>query len=293
MAQCSSRSPIVLDIKRGLNVTNEKFSSGENDRVAFSDEATDFFHTRRASTQAAFFLPYLQPGMKLLDCGCGPGSITVDLAEIVAPAKVIGIDIDEKHLRLANAHAKRRNVENVQFETGDVRTLVFPDEAFDAVFVHGVIEYLDAEQALSEIYRVLKTGGVVGSRHGDYGGFLIAPESPELTENIELFVKLLAHNGGDPHCGRNQLAAMRKVGFKNIKPSASYDFWTEDQAATRYMADAMAAYCLSSEFADPVIKLGFTDRPRLEEISAAWRDWGEDESAFAAEAWGEAVAWKA
>jgi len=188
-------------------MTNEKSSPDNNDRVTFSDEVTDFLRTRRASNQAAFFLPYLQSDMKLLDVGCGPGSITLDLAEIVSPAKVIGIDIDEKHLQLANAYAKRRNVENVQFELGDARTLVYADETFDAVFVHGVIEYLNAEQAFSEIYRVLKKGGVVGSRHGDYGGFLIAPLRPKIAESMELFVKLIEHNGGDPHCGRNQLGA--------------------------------------------------------------------------------------
>ena len=167
------------------------------------------------------------------------------------------------------------------------------DETFDAVFVHGVIEYLDAEQVYSEIYRVLKKGGVVGSRHGDYGGFLVAPLHPKIAESFELFAKLIEHNGGDPHCGRNQLAMMRKAGFINIKPSASYEFWSESQETTRFMAKMMASFFRSTEETNPLIKLGLSDRLGLEEITKAWNDWGEDENAFAAEAWGEAVAWKA
>src|SRR3990172_3910305 len=50
-------------------------------------------HARRtAAANAAFFLPRLQPGMRLLDCGCGPGSITAGLAEAVAPRGGGGID---------------------------------------------------------------------------------------------------------------------------------------------------------------------------------------------------------
>jgi len=86
---------------------------------------------------------------------------------------------------------------------------------------------------------------------------------------------------------------MRKVGFKNIKTSASYEFWSENQDTTRFMAKMMASFFRSPEDADPLIKLGLSDRLRLEEITKAWNDWGEDENAFAAEAWGEAVAWKA
>jgi SAM-dependent methyltransferase len=258
----------------------------------YPPELSDFLFSRRAAHQAAFFLPYLRPGMTLLDAGCGPGSITVDLAEIVAPGKVTGVDIDEQHLQLAIQHAKQRNVKNVQFEPGDITQLAFPDESFDAVFVHGVLEYLDAERAFSEIYRVLKPGGVVGARHGDFGGFLIYPEQPEFMESLALSRSFFTHIGGDPHCGRTQFAAMRKMGFIDLKVSASYDCWTETPEAARAAANWTAMQCLTPTYAEALIGLGLTDRARLEEISAAIRAWGEDEDAFAAEAWGEAVAWK-
>lgn len=270
----------------------EDQSKSKSHEVQYTTEATNFLDSRRASTHASFFLPYIKADMNLLDCGCGTGSITMDLAEIVSSGHVTGIDINEKHLHIASEQAKKRMAENVQFEYGDVTDLSFADESFDAIFVHGVIEYVDAERAFLEIYRVLKKGGILGARHGDWGGFLIAPEKAELTENIELFAKLVAHNGGDPHCGRNQLASIRNAGFRRLKVSASYDCWTESKEATAYASNMLATYCLSSEFADPIIELGLSERARLEEMSLAFREWGKNENAFAAEAWGEVVAWK-
>jgi ubiquinone/menaquinone biosynthesis C-methylase UbiE len=62
-------------------------------------------HTRTAANCAAFLSPYLRPGMRLLDCGCGPGSITIGLAETVAPGGVIGIDVDGGSIEVARKHA--------------------------------------------------------------------------------------------------------------------------------------------------------------------------------------------
>src|SRR5260370_41703988 len=50
--------------------------------------------SRTATRDAAFFLPFLRPGMRVMDVGCGPGTITVGLAEVVAPARVDGFDED-------------------------------------------------------------------------------------------------------------------------------------------------------------------------------------------------------
>jgi ubiquinone/menaquinone biosynthesis C-methylase UbiE len=52
------------------------------------------YASRTAVQQATFFLPHLRPGMSLLDCSCGPGTITIGLAQAVAPGQVVGIDIE-------------------------------------------------------------------------------------------------------------------------------------------------------------------------------------------------------
>jgi ubiquinone/menaquinone biosynthesis C-methylase UbiE len=88
---------------------------------------------RTAAKEGAFFLPYLRPGMRLLDLGCGPGSITLGLAEAVAPGEVVGVDLQPSQVAQAQALSAARGVKNVRFEVADVYRLPFPDGSFDAV----------------------------------------------------------------------------------------------------------------------------------------------------------------
>ena len=75
---------------------------------------------RTVTSHAAFFIPYLRPGMSPLDCGCGPGSITIGFAEIVAPGEVVGVDLAENQLEQARVNAKELGVSNLRFEMANV-----------------------------------------------------------------------------------------------------------------------------------------------------------------------------
>src|SRR5437660_8574741 len=134
-------------------------------------------HARRtAAHNAAFLLPHLKPGMKLLDTGCGPGSITIGLAEAVAPAETVGIDASADAIEEARALAASRGCTNLRFEVADVYALPFEDATFDAAFSHAVMQHLrDPLTALREIRRVLKPGGVVGIADADHDGTILAP----------------------------------------------------------------------------------------------------------------------
>ena len=79
------------------------------------------YRTRTANQQAAFVLPYLRPDMTLLDIGCGPGTITIGLAEVVTPGQVIGIDHDYEHIAAARALASERQVTNITFELPGIK----------------------------------------------------------------------------------------------------------------------------------------------------------------------------
>jgi len=262
-------------------------------RVEYSDDALDFFSDRHADTHASFLLPYLRPGMSLMDCGCGPGSITLDFAELVSPGKVVGFDIEPIQIERANSLREARNFENIRFEVGDVTDLQFPEESFDVVFAHGVIEYLeDPVQVFKGMRYVLRDGGILALRHGDWGGFLFAPEDSKAAKFFDLFVQLMKTDGGDPFFGRNQISYLRQAGFSEIKVSASYDCWTSSPDVARQVALYMAAHCISDEFTQPIIDLGLSDRPTLDRISKELNNWGDNPDAFAAEAWGEALAFK-
>ena len=112
---------------------------------------------RRTGEAAAFLAPHLQAGMRLIDCGCGAGSITLDLA--VAPGETIGIDLREDFLRHGHDLARERVIANVQFQTASVYHLPYADGVFDAAFCCSVLQHLAAPLlALKEMRRVLKPG---------------------------------------------------------------------------------------------------------------------------------------
>jgi ubiquinone/menaquinone biosynthesis C-methylase UbiE len=262
-------------------------------RVRFGTEFLDFFSDRHANTHAAFFLDYVGPGMCILDCGCGPGSITLDLAQLVTPGKAMGIDIESAQIERARTLQRARKVGNAEFQIGDLNHLPFEDRTFDAVFAHGVVEYFrDPVHAFAEIHRVLKSGGVLGARHGDWGGFLLATKNPNTKKAFSIFIRLMKRNGGDPHFGRNQTAYLRRAGFERLISSASYDCWTPTPAIARQVGHFMKAYFASDEFVGPVLHHDLASDDTLKRIQSAFDDWGENEDIFAAEAWGESVAWK-
>ena len=261
--------------------------------VGYDAATIDFFHRRRAASHAAFFIPYLRPGMTLLDCGCGPGTITQDFAAAVAPAGVMGVDIEPDQIRSIQAQASAREKSNLRFAAADIFTLPFADNTFDAVFLHGVLEHLrDPVEALGEARRVLRHGGLAGARHADFGGFLLEPVAPPLDRFATLFEELMVHNGSDPKAGRHQVRWLQEAGFEVVAASASYDCWTATPEETRRNADFLAALVGRTGFASQLIEVGLADPATLTRMSGGFIEWGRHPHAFAAEAWGEAVARK-
>jgi ubiquinone/menaquinone biosynthesis C-methylase UbiE len=181
---------------------------------------------RTAENVAGFYTPHLKPGMRLLDCGCGPGTITVGLAQLVAPGEVIGIDADPRHIKTAQANASAAGVANVHFQTGDVYDLGFEDDSFDAVFCHALLEHLhNPVSALREMRRVLKRDGLMGVREFDLDSALLFPDEPILRRIIELWIRLTRHNGGDAQIGKHLFKLLSAADLRSIAMSATTELY--------------------------------------------------------------------
>ncbi len=246
---------------------------------------------RTADIHGAFMLPHLRAGMSLLDCGCGPGTITAGLAQMVSPGNVTGIDLEESQLERARENAGKLGLTNVKFECCDVHELPFQDNLFDAVFSHAMLEHLSDPQAvLKEIRRVLKHGGLVGIRCIDLGATLIAPEDATLTRAHDIWLKFRQHCGGDPFMGRRLRALLREAGFTETIGSASSEAWGTPQRTQSMMA-ALTAEFTGPRIAETAIQQGWADQAQMDKAARALEDWGRHADAFMAIAWCEAVGW--
>ena len=235
---------------------------------------------RTAENSAGYLLPRLPASARLLDVGCGPGTITADLAARVPGGEVVAIDAAADVLALARAEAERQGQANVRFEVGDVYELGFEDASFDVVHAHQVLQHLsDPVAALREMRRVGRPGGLVAARDGDYGGFIWFPEDPELTEWQTLYKAVARALGGEPDGGRHLLSWARQAGFEQIEASASA--WCYAGPEDRpWWGASWADRLTESPFGDRAVEHGLATRDDLERLAGAWRRWAASEDGW-------------
>lgn len=222
--------------------------------------------TRTAANSAAYLLPHLTTEMSLLDVGCGPGTITADLAGLVG--QVTAIEPVPDALAIAKDFVTQPNV---RFDVADVHALPYEDNAFDVVHAHQVLQHVhDPVGALKEMRRVSK--GVVAVRDSDYGGFVWYPEVPVLREWLALYVRIARHNGGEPDAGRRLLSWAQAAGFTDVVSTSSV--WCYATPEEREWWGGMwADRILKTQIAESAVALGYATRADLERISEGWREW--------------------
>ena len=235
---------------------------------------------RTAEACAAFFLPFLKPGMRLLDVGCGPGSITLGLARRVAPAETVGIDMSDSVVETARLLAAGNSVRNVTFEVGNIYKPRFEPGSFDAIFAHQVLQHLrHPVDAIRQMRELLATSGVLGVREVDWGSTTFYPENRGMRRFLELYYALAERNGGEPNAGRYMRRWFREAGFAEPRISTSTTHYA-DPAATRGWGETYAERTLQSNIADKALEYGLASRADLESMAAAWREWGRDPDAL-------------
>lgn len=232
--------------------------------------------SRTAENSAAYLLGSLTPGLHLLDVGCGPGTITVDLAALVAPGRVTAIEPVPAALDLARDCARERGQHRIDFVVADVHALQFPDNSFDVVHAHQVLQHVaDPVTALSEMRRVCKPGGVVAARDSDYAAFTWYPASAELDDWLRLYRNAARANGGEPDAGRRLLAWAHAAGFTDVLPTASATCYGTP-AERAHWGGMWADRILQSAIAQQLLDSGAADQAKLQAISQAWRSWAEN-----------------
>ncbi len=236
-------------------------------------------HARRtAEADANYLLPHLRAGQRLLDVGCGPGTITLGLARAVAPGEALGVD------SVAAVIEEARGLEgapsNVRFEVADGYALGFEGGSFDVVHAHQVLQHLARPvDALREWRRVLRPGGLVGVRDADYGTMAPSPQSPALVRFYELYHEVAARNGADADAGRRLAAWVREAGFVDLEVGAEVKVFAE-RADIENWGYSWAERTAHSSLATQAVAYGLATPGEIEELAAAWRAWADAPDAF-------------
>jgi ubiquinone/menaquinone biosynthesis C-methylase UbiE len=229
---------------------------------------------RTAENSAGYLLGKLAPGMSLLDVGCGPGTITADLAERVAPGQVTAIDTAAGTLAEARRTAASRGLGTISFALADVCALGCPDATFDVVHAHQVLQHVaDPVLALREMRRVCRPGGFVAARDADYGSMTWHPAVPALDEWLALYRRVARANGGEPDAGRRLRSWAREAGFTEVTCTASaWCFATPQERA--WWSGTWSERIVKSDVAAQALARGMATREDLERLSDGWRQWG-------------------
>ncbi len=234
---------------------------------------------RRAEVEAWFLLPRLEPGMALLDAGCGPGTVTAGLARAVSPGHVIGLDAAPEVLEHARLHASEEAVDNVDFVAGDVYALDFADAEFDVVYANQLLQHLaDPIRALGELRRVLKPGGLLAVRDADYATMSPHPKFPQFPDWNRLYHEVAYRNRAEPDAGRTLPAWVRASGFPHIEIHPNVVAMDGEEA--RIWGRTWSQRILYSGIADQALEYGLADQSELQRISDGWATWAESPEPF-------------
>jgi SAM-dependent methyltransferase len=246
---------------------------------------------RTAENSAAYLLPRLTSGLSLLDIGAGPGTITADLARRVAPGRVTALEISEPALAITRAEIEKQGLRDaVELAVGDVHALDFPDDSFDVVHAHQVLQHVaDPVAALREMRRVVRPGGVVAVRDSDYSAFTWFPESPGLDEWLALYRTVARGNGGEPDAGRRLLSWAHAAGFTDVTASSStWCFATPEDRA--WWGGMWAERITGSDIARAAVATGAATEADLRRIRTAWEQWAANEDGWLSILHGELLA---
>ncbi len=250
---------------------SESYTHGHHDSVLRSHR------WRNVANSAAYLAPLLRENLSILDVGCGPGTLTADLAQQVAPGKVIGVDAAEIVLKDARAHAAELGVTNVEFQQANAYELPFEDGAFDIVHAHQVLQHLsDPVAAIREMLRVVKPGGIIAVRESDYAAMSWFPASPGLDEWNTLYHEVTNAYGYQADAGRYLLNWFIAAGANIDQLSPSASSWCYATPETRqWWGGLWAERCVESNFAVQAKEAGLADDVALEELAHEWRNWAE------------------
>jgi SAM-dependent methyltransferase len=217
--------------------------------------------------------------------------LSIDLAPAVR--WITAFDSDPAEVRAANRAAELSATRNVEFAIGDAYALDMHDDQADVVFAHSVLEALDRPaDALQEMKRVLRRGGVVAVASVEYGGLILAGPHRQLIRRFYDIRQALWHlNGANPFAGRALRRLLHSTGYADVEATATTISYGTDEAVSEF-GRGRAADCVDEEFVSSALTHGLATPEEFTSMREAWLEWAESSSSFVGFTWCRALGWK-
>lgn len=235
---------------------------------------------RTAEVCAQFFRHHIKDNSDILDCGCGPGSVTLGLAEWASSGKTIGIDLNGDQFEIARASAEEKGISNIEFQQASIFELPFEDNQFDLVFAQAVFVHIpDHNKAMSEIHRVLKPGGHVALRDIINSLILISPSDPLVDKLRVLFRKGMTASGGDPDIGLSLGQLLLDSNFDDLELSIEWEHSPKHEFRKEYFANHVDVFD-NGEFGDLAVNEGWVTEKERKQIGEHCRNLANNPAAI-------------
>ncbi|TKY88824.1 hypothetical protein EX895_002065 [Sporisorium graminicola] len=246
--------------------------------------------SRTAETSAAFLLPQLKPGDKILDIGCGPGTITTSLAKYVPEGSIVGVDysgevVAEAQQRLtqltegAKSDAERQLAERCSFQVASVFELPYADDSFDVVHCHQVLLHLpEPVKALQEMRRVCKRGGLVAARESDCSYTILYPETDTFKLWLDTSLTIYRSIGAEPDAGRRLVSWAIQAGYpagaEHITFSSSNQAYG-GQPNAKFWGQMWAERITGKSWKKQALETGKVTEEQIEQMAQDYLKWSE------------------
>ena len=188
----------------------------------------------------------LGQGQCVVDYGCGPGWVTLELARRAGTSgRVIACDLNQELLALGEQHAAEAGLsQRIEWRHVADDRVPLPDASADRVFCKNVLEYVPSiDETMREFRRVLKPGGIARLVDSDWDLLVVEPLGSERVESLLAHAR---HAYNDAQAGRHLYGAARRAGFAEVKVRVGAAADTEGYLRT--MLQNVAGYAVAAGY---------------------------------------------
>jgi SAM-dependent methyltransferase len=221
----------------------------------------------------------LSEGMRVLDLGCGTGTMTCWIAsQLGGSGATVGADISASQLDVARRQAQRLGLSNVSFHESSVYETPFERASFDLVCCRFLLCHVgDPERGVREMHALLKPGGILLCEDVDVASLFCDPPSSGYDKMRDLMIALGASRGVDYCLGPRLHRIFRKVGFADPQVQFDQPVFARGERKRFWELTFLEA-------APGMIAAGLTDEGEVQALAKVMRDVAEDETAMVAQA---------